>query len=257
MKSEVRTVFLLGIFLALSSTQPLWAQLESPCEDHCQINTNLAGIVNAPLNPTAALVTVGWGGVAGVGYNFNKRHAIIAEFMWNRVYPEVNSLQLLRTVLENSNLNAFTDFYVSDRELPFRAARTVLWDLFHRWRRPVCPQYPSFTIGHGFGLWHAMHADMALVGIQLRRRNCERQPNAGQRHIKRAGRERRRRHDFSRGRRALPHLRRGPLSLCTNQEHQHAIRNRSGGDALLIRSLKNIQWKLCRVESRSFTGPSC
>ena len=112
MKSEVRTIFLLGIALALSSTQPLWAQLESPCEDHCQINTNLAGIVNAPLNPTAALVTPGWGGVAGVGYNFNKRHAIIGEFRWNRVYPEVNSLQLLRTVLENSNLNAFTDFYV-------------------------------------------------------------------------------------------------------------------------------------------------
>jgi Outer membrane protein beta-barrel domain len=112
MKSEVRTVFLLGIFLALSSTQPLWAQLESPCEDHCKINTNLAGIVNAPLNPTAALVTVGRGGVAGMGYNFNKRHAIIGEFMWNRVYPEANSLQLLRTVLENSNLNAFTDFYV-------------------------------------------------------------------------------------------------------------------------------------------------
>ncbi len=112
MKSEVRTVFLLGIALALSSTQPLWAQLESPCEDHCKINTNLAGIVNVPLNPTAALVTVGWGGVAGVGYNFNKRHAIIGEFMWNRVYPEANSLQLLRTVLENSNLNAYTDFYV-------------------------------------------------------------------------------------------------------------------------------------------------
>ena len=40
MKSEVRTVFVLGIALALSSTQPLWAQLESPCEDHCKINTN-------------------------------------------------------------------------------------------------------------------------------------------------------------------------------------------------------------------------
>jgi hypothetical protein len=112
MKSEVRTAFLLSIFLLLSATQPLWAQLESPCEDHCKINTNLAGIVNVPLNPTAALATVGWGGVAGVGYNFNKRHAIVAEFMWNRVYPDVNSLQLLRTVLENSNLNAFTDFYV-------------------------------------------------------------------------------------------------------------------------------------------------
>jgi hypothetical protein len=105
-------IFLLGIALVLGSTQPLRAQLESACEDHCKINTNIAGIVNVPLNPTAGLVTVGWGGTAGVGYNFNKRHAIIGEFMFNRVYPEANSFDLLRTVLENHNLNAFTDFYV-------------------------------------------------------------------------------------------------------------------------------------------------
>ena len=110
--SQTRNVLLLCIAGALAAMQPLYGQMGSACEDHCKINSNLAGIVNVPLNPTAALVTVGWGGVGGVGYNFNKRHAIIGEFMWNRVYPEANSLQLLRTVLANSNLNAYTDFYV-------------------------------------------------------------------------------------------------------------------------------------------------
>src|ERR1051326_7491501 len=71
-KLTAGNIFLLGIVLALGTTQPLQAQLESACEDHCKINTNAAGIVNVPLNPTAALATVGWGGVAGVGYNFNK-----------------------------------------------------------------------------------------------------------------------------------------------------------------------------------------
>ena len=112
MKSEVRLIFMIGILLAVSSTQPLWAQLESACADHCKINTNIAGIVNVPLNPSATVVTAGWGGVAGVGYNFNKRHAIIGEFMFNRVYPDGNSRQLLRTVLENNDLNVFTDFYL-------------------------------------------------------------------------------------------------------------------------------------------------
>lgn len=112
MKLEARNIFLLAIALAVASTHPLWAQLESACEDHCKINTNIAGIVNVPLNPSATVASAGWGGVAGVGYNFSKRHAIIGEFMFNRVYPDANSRQLLRTVLENNNLNVFTDFYL-------------------------------------------------------------------------------------------------------------------------------------------------
>lgn len=81
----MRNTVLLGIVVvALTSMQPVYAQLESTCEDHCKINSNLAGLINVPLNPTAQLVTVGWGFVGGVGYNFNKRNAIISEFMWNR-----------------------------------------------------------------------------------------------------------------------------------------------------------------------------
>ena len=111
----MRSTILLGIaVVALTSMQPVYAQweLESACKDDCKINSNVAAVINVPLNPTAQLVTVGWGLVGGVGYNFNKRNAIIGEFMWNRTYPEGDSLQPLRTALQASNLNAYTDFYV-------------------------------------------------------------------------------------------------------------------------------------------------
>ncbi len=106
-------IILLGIALvARASMQTLHAQMGENCGDHCKINSNLAVVVNVPLNPTAQVASVGWGGVGGVGYNFNKRNAIIGEFMWNRVYPEGDSLQPLRTALEVSNLHAATDFFV-------------------------------------------------------------------------------------------------------------------------------------------------
>lgn len=109
----MRNAILSIAVLALASWQPLHGQMSGPaCADECKINTNLAALVTVPLNPTAQLVTVGWGLTGGIGYNFNKRNAIIAEFMWNRTYPGGDSLQPLRTVLQASNLNAYNDFYV-------------------------------------------------------------------------------------------------------------------------------------------------
>src|SRR5262249_6899973 len=64
-----------------------------------------------PLDPTSQVASPGWGGVAGLGYNFNKRNAVIAEGMWNRVYPAGDTLQPLRTALQIGNLNAATDIF--------------------------------------------------------------------------------------------------------------------------------------------------
>src|SRR5689334_10504346 len=101
------------LVVVLVSMKPLSAQMEgSWCGDECKINTNLAFVVNVPLNPTAQFATVGWGGVGGVGYNFNKRNAFISEFMWNRTYPAGDSLQPLRTAADAANLNAYADYYV-------------------------------------------------------------------------------------------------------------------------------------------------
>jgi hypothetical protein len=107
-----RNIILLGIAaVVLASIEPLHAQTGGACGDQCKLNSNLALVVNVPLNPTAQVATVGWGAVGGVGYNFNKRNAFVGELMWNRVYPEGDSLQPLRTALQLGNLNAAADFF--------------------------------------------------------------------------------------------------------------------------------------------------
>jgi Outer membrane protein beta-barrel domain len=106
----MNNIILLGVALVVVvSVQPLHAQLAEGCEDHCSLNSNLALVVNVPLNPTAKVASVGAGVVGGVGYNFNKQNAFIGELMWNRVTPEGDSLQPLRTASQIGDLNAATD----------------------------------------------------------------------------------------------------------------------------------------------------
>jgi hypothetical protein len=108
----MNNIILLGVALVVVvSVQPLHAQLAEGCEDHCSLNSNLALVVNVPLNPTARVASVGAGVVGGVGYNFNKQNAFIGELMWNRVTPEGDSLQPLRTASQIGDLNAATDLF--------------------------------------------------------------------------------------------------------------------------------------------------
>jgi hypothetical protein len=112
---EARSIIRLSIMLiALASMRPLLVVAQTDergCGDQCKINSNAGIVGNVPLNPTAQVASLGWGGVAGVGYNFNKQNAFIAEGMWNRVYPEGDTLQPLRTALEIGNLDAATDIF--------------------------------------------------------------------------------------------------------------------------------------------------
>ena len=70
-----------------------------------KLNTNLGFTVGVPVNPTARLVSYGWGFVAGAGYNFNRRNALVGEVMWNRFYVTDGSLAPLRTIAQAAGLN--------------------------------------------------------------------------------------------------------------------------------------------------------
>ena len=72
---------LMALLLTLICVQPIRAQ-----EDSEKINSNLGAAVTVPVNPTSDLASLGWGVAAGVGYNFNRYHSLIGEFMWNRLY---------------------------------------------------------------------------------------------------------------------------------------------------------------------------
>ena len=79
-KLNLRNIVLF-LVIALAPSQPVLAQ----CGDECKVNTNLAMVINVPVSQTAQVASIGWGTVAGVGYNLNKQNALIGEFMWNRV----------------------------------------------------------------------------------------------------------------------------------------------------------------------------
>ncbi len=99
------------IFLVIALVPIQLLQAQDDCGNECRLNTNLGVIVSVPVNPSAQVVSSGWGLVGGAGYNFNRRHAVTGEFMWSRVYPSGGALQPLQTVLQSKDLNGNTDLY--------------------------------------------------------------------------------------------------------------------------------------------------
>ena len=47
-----------------------------------KLNTNLGMGMTVPLNPTAALIGSSIDVVIGAGYNFNRHHSMVGQFMW-------------------------------------------------------------------------------------------------------------------------------------------------------------------------------
>ena len=75
-KMKLRSMLVLVIALAA----PLYfLHAQDDCGDECRINSNLAMVVNVPVNPAAQVIGTGWGMVGGAGYNFDKRNAVIGE----------------------------------------------------------------------------------------------------------------------------------------------------------------------------------
>jgi outer membrane protein with beta-barrel domain len=99
----VHTVVFYSV-IALIAARALYAQDYEPGPDN-KLNSNLAFITSAPLNPTAKYATVGWGFTYGAGYNFTRRHSVIAEVMWNRLYATSQVLAPIRAALQTTNVN--------------------------------------------------------------------------------------------------------------------------------------------------------
>ena len=73
--------------------------------DSPSLATNLGFTIGAPLNPTAKYASAGLGADAGIGYNFNRRNAIIGEGMWNWLYSTNEAIQPVRAALQSSDIN--------------------------------------------------------------------------------------------------------------------------------------------------------
>jgi hypothetical protein len=85
--------------------------------DNPSATTSLGMPLIAPLSPTSQHVHWGWGLATSAGYNFDRRNALIGEFMWNSLYPTSQTLQPIQIALNTNkvsghgNLFALTSAY--------------------------------------------------------------------------------------------------------------------------------------------------
>src|SRR6266481_4586541 len=119
MKRAISTLVWISVLLITCS---LRAQSESGNDDP-SVTTNLGIPVSVALNPTGRYISGGWGVDSGIGYNFDRRNALIGEFMWNTLNPTNAVLQPVRSYWK----------------LSVRIARQEVRNLFHRRRRVVSP----------------------------------------------------------------------------------------------------------------------
>ena len=110
-KRAARTVVWIGLVVNLIALGALHAQDEDRFGEDSKLNTNLGMTVTAPVGPTARLVDFGWGFAAGAGYNFNNRHALVGEFMWNRIYASDAALRPIRQAFPAQNLNGSINLF--------------------------------------------------------------------------------------------------------------------------------------------------
>lgn len=104
------TMILFGLLL-LGLTPGLRAQEEEVGNDNPSGTTNLGMPLNAPLSPTAQYASWGLGMTAGAGYNFDRRNALVGEFMWNWLYPTNQALRPIQIALNTNKVNGHGNLF--------------------------------------------------------------------------------------------------------------------------------------------------
>jgi len=98
------------VVLAIAScgavAQSMPAAPERDTQDNPIGNVHLGFPVVIPLNPTARAVHLGFGLNVGGGYNFNRHHGLVGDFLWNDLFPTNEALAKLRAALDDPSLHA-------------------------------------------------------------------------------------------------------------------------------------------------------
>lgn len=82
-----------------------------PGNDNPDLNTNLGVNICPPLNPTARYANTGWGLSVGAGYNFDRRNAVMGEFMWSWLFSTHGALQPIRDAVQPSGLDGHAEVF--------------------------------------------------------------------------------------------------------------------------------------------------
>jgi opacity protein-like surface antigen len=100
--------------VAIVGTGLLHAQQQGEDEDFAEdshLNTNLGAVLSVPLNPLAQFTNFAGGINIGAGYNFNKNHAFVGEFMWNGIVPSDAVIAPIRAALQVPNLSGHANLF--------------------------------------------------------------------------------------------------------------------------------------------------
>jgi hypothetical protein len=112
-----------------------------------KINSHIGALVSFPLSPTSQYVHTGWGVAGGAGYNFNSHHALIGEFMWNRLYATDRALAPIRQALQSPDFGGKSNMYA------------LTGNYRYEWRGKV---FGAYAIGGG-GLYYRTTNPSSLI----------------------------------------------------------------------------------------------
>jgi Outer membrane protein beta-barrel domain len=109
---------------------PLQAQDHQSEPPSRRLNSNLAFTLTAPLDPTVRYATALGGLTYGVGYNFNRRHSVLAEVMWNGLSPTSQALAPIRAATQNNDLNGHGNLVALTANYRLQVERKVFGTYF-------------------------------------------------------------------------------------------------------------------------------
>jgi len=106
-----------------------------PCSVHAQggsgdddpnFTDNIGLTTSLPLHPMSQFMSSGLGVNVGAGYNFDRRNALVGEFMWNWLYPSDAALQPIRVAAQSPNIGGHGNLFALTANYKFELRGKVL-----------------------------------------------------------------------------------------------------------------------------------
>lgn len=79
-----------------------------------------------PVKPTSRYASAGLGVDLGTGYNFDRRNALIGEFLWNYLYPTDAALQPIRVAVQSPDIFGHGNLYALTANYKFELRGKLL-----------------------------------------------------------------------------------------------------------------------------------
>lgn len=110
----------LGIVVWIGLTLLPWdLRAQEVVNDDPSVTTSLGLTLSAPLSPIWHQVNGAWGVDSEIGYNFDRKNALIGEFLWNSLYPTNEALQPIRVALQSPRINGHGNLFAVTSEYRF------------------------------------------------------------------------------------------------------------------------------------------